>query len=118
MSSKKNSRVVFIMLCLSIVGNLNAQQFKTGKLSTINKNWQSGGIFDGKIPQQELLSARTEYTKNFEKGNDILDIYFGGPFHFLDNSGAWQDTNLKIENTEESSNHIKARGDTEKPKEQ
>jgi gliding motility-associated-like protein len=68
----------------------------TGKISTINANWQPGGIFNGKQPQQEILSARTEYTKKFDIGNGLVHIYFGGPFHYLDKFGAWQDINLEI----------------------
>ena len=98
MDLKRVGRVVFSILCFSIwnKGIAQVQKPQPGKISTQNKNWQSGGIFDGKIPQQELLIARTEYTKKFDKGNGVIDIYFGGPFHFLDNTGAWQDINLDI----------------------
>ena len=37
------------------------------KISTINKNWQQGGIFNGEYPKKEILASRTEYTKKFDK---------------------------------------------------
>ena len=42
------------------------------KISTINKNWQQGGIFNGEYPEKEILAARTEYTKKFDKGNGVI----------------------------------------------
>ena len=67
-----------------------------GKISTINKNWQQGGIFNGEYPEKEILASRTEYTKKFDKGNGVVDMIFGGPFHYADNKGGWQDINLNI----------------------
>jgi gliding motility-associated-like protein len=66
------------------------------RISTIDKKWQQGGIFEGKTPQQEILSARTEYTKKFNRNDGKIDIIFGGPFHYADKNGAWQDIDLNI----------------------
>ena len=66
------------------------------KISAIDKKWQQGGIFEGKTPQQEILSARTEYTKKFNRNDGKIDIIFGGPFHYADKNGAWQDIDLNI----------------------
>ncbi|MEP6673644.1 MAG: T9SS type B sorting domain-containing protein [Ferruginibacter sp.] len=67
-----------------------------GKRSISNSDWQIGGIFAGKNPQQEILNARTEFTKKFDRGNGLIDVYFGGPFHYSDIHGSWQDINLNI----------------------
>ncbi|NOT50037.1 MAG: hypothetical protein HOP10_02025 [Chitinophagaceae bacterium] len=85
---------LFILLLLLCIKS-NAQ-VSTPRVSIITKDWQEGGIFAGKAPEQEILSARTEFSKKFDRGNGLVDIYFGGPFHYTDNNGILQDINLDI----------------------
>ncbi len=68
------------------------------KISVLTKYWKSGGIFYGRQPEQEILEGRTAFTKKFSRGNGLVDIYFGGPFHYQDENGGWQDINLAISN--------------------
>ncbi|MBK6544305.1 MAG: hypothetical protein IPG12_03350 [Saprospiraceae bacterium] len=73
-----------------------------GKQSVENKQWQSGNVFSGLKPQAEMLSARTEYTKKFQRKDGKIDVILGGPFHYLDNNGAWQDIDLSIKSQQDS----------------
>jgi gliding motility-associated-like protein len=75
---------------------ISESKAQTERVSIPTKQWEAQGIFYGKQPEQEILSARTAYTKKFLRGNGIIDIYFGGPFHYQDQQGAWQDINLDI----------------------
>jgi hypothetical protein len=85
-----------LFVCLILSGVHQSVLGQGSKISEVNKNWQPGGIFTGKLPQEEILSARTANTKKFDRGNGLIDIYFGGPFHYTDQQGAWQDINLDI----------------------
>ncbi len=82
--------------CLVLFGLSQSVSGQGSKISEVTKNWQLGGIFYGKTPKQEILSARTANTKKFDRGNGLVDIYFGGPFHYMDQAGEWQDINLDI----------------------
>jgi gliding motility-associated-like protein len=94
---KKYITIVSLMACMNTQqAKAQESEIKLGTLSVINNDWQSGGIFYGKTPQQEIISARTANTKKFDRGNGLVDIYFGGPFHYMDQAGAWQDINLDI----------------------
>ena len=77
--------------------NMSSNEKAVGKISVINKNWQQNGIFEGKTPQQEILDKRSEYTKKFQRNDGQVDVIIGGPFHYKDASGAWQDLDLKIQ---------------------
>ncbi len=97
------NKILFISIIIlyTFIQNIVAQVSPSSitsrnKISVINKNWQQGGIFNGEHPEKEILAGRTEYTKKFDKGNGIIDMIFGGPFHYTDNKGAWQDINLDI----------------------
>ena len=69
-------KIGFLLLILSVIGfgEINAQKPTdfVGKISTINKNWQPGGIFNGEYPEKEILNARTEYTKKL-KNLDLMN---------------------------------------------
>jgi hypothetical protein len=77
-------------------GNRPSNEKVVGKISVMNKNWQQNGIFGGKLPHQEILDKRTEYTKKFQRSDGQVDIIIGGPFHYKDAAGAWQDIDLNI----------------------
>lgn len=64
--------------------------------SILTDEWKVGGVFYGRSPQEEILSARTEFTKKFDRGNGLVDVYFGGPFHYKDKNGFLQDISLSI----------------------
>lgn len=81
--------------CLSLAYGQEISR-PAGRISSLNNQWKPGGIFYGKAPQQEILEGRTAYTKKFDRGNGLVDIYFGGPYHYKDESGAWQDIDLNI----------------------
>lgn len=90
---------IFFVFIQNTVAQINTPAATSlNKISTINKNWQQGGIFNGEYPEKEILVARTEYTKKFDKGNGIINMIFGGPFHYPDYRGGWQDINLIIKN--------------------
>ena len=96
---KKLLIISVITICIAHPTNAQvvpAQSNSLNKISVINKNWQEGGIFKGESPEKEILAARTEYTKKFEKGNGVIDLIFGGPFHYTDRNGALQDIDLHI----------------------
>ena len=90
------------LLLLIICPKIGAQSKNTnhksliGNISVLNKNWQHGGAFADKNPQLELLDRRTEFSKSIERADGKIDIIFGGPFHYADKNGAWQDIDLTI----------------------
>ncbi|HQZ76190.1 MAG TPA: hypothetical protein PLO70_16845, partial [Chitinophagaceae bacterium] len=88
---------LLIILLFSLQGTSQPNQTR---ISIADKNWQHGGIFSGKTPQQELLSSRSAYTKKFDAGEGLIEIFFGGPFHYEDKTGNWQDINLNIKKAE------------------
>ncbi len=67
-----------------------------GDRSNVSSQWLAGGIFEGMEPNNEMLDSRTEFTKKFKRLDGKIDILFGGPFHYKEASGAWQDINLTI----------------------
>lgn len=73
-----------------------------GKISKLDTRWQRGGIFEGKHPEDEILEKRTGYTKKFNKRNGTVDIIFGGPFHYKDSQGAWQDIDLALKQSNDT----------------
>ncbi|MBI4647605.1 MAG: hypothetical protein HY738_13715, partial [Bacteroidia bacterium] len=67
-----------------------------GRISKQTKQWQQGGIFDGLVPENELRELRTEYSKKVRIAPDKVNVIIGGPFHYKDEHGAWQDIDLTI----------------------
>lgn len=67
-----------------------------GTISKVDAKWEQGGIFEGKLPGQEILDKRTELSKKFDNGDGTTDVIIGGPFHYKDDDGAWQDIDYSI----------------------
>lgn len=96
-------RIIFLLSVLLSVVDGNAQiSQSTGRASKQTKDWKTGGIFEGKLPQDEILEKRTEYSKKFRRIDGQVDIIIGGPFHYNDASGAWQDIDLNIKSRPDS----------------
>jgi|GEM_PF-2981778 len=64
--------------------------------SPLGKQWQKGEVFEGRKPEEELTELRTEISKKFDLGNGRKQIILGGPFHYLDPEGYWQDIDINI----------------------
>ncbi len=89
-------KTTIFLAIISICAFKTIAQKPIGRISVPGKHWQANGIFSGKLPQDEMLIARTAYTKKFHRTDGQVDIIFGGPFHYTDAAGAWQDIDLKI----------------------
>lgn len=75
------------------------------RISTENRNWRAGGVFEGYKPQQEILSMRTEFSKKFNRIDGQVDVVLGGPFHYKSANGLWEDIDLDIK-SEHTGNYV------------
>jgi RHS repeat-associated protein len=102
--------VLLILFSILILSGLKAQETKPfikgrtpnidtiiGKVSIKNKDWEEGGVFAGLNPEQEVRLLRTKNSKKFDLGDGTKQIIIGGPFHYKDDKGAWEDIDLNLE---------------------
>lgn len=88
-----------LIVACSSVSSMYAQKTPTGRLSVKSEKWQKGGLFEGYSPSQEILEKRSRTTKQFRNANGSVTSQIAGMIHYQDNSGAWQDIDYTIKNT-------------------
>jgi hypothetical protein len=64
--------------------------------SKINKNWERGGRYENRKPEDELLHLRTKETKHFKNQDGTYTLITGVPQHYKDERGLWQDIDFTI----------------------
>ncbi|MCD6502455.1 hypothetical protein J7L01_07610, partial [bacterium] len=74
-------------------GQATLQSIAMGDVSDPKgKDWQAGGMFADFSPYDEVIERRNAFTKTFRIGEgDYKAVIAGGPIHYRDPSGAWQD---------------------------
>lgn len=83
-------------------GLVNNNPSSKNKLTMLNKDWQLGGIFEGKTPYKEIRNLRIENSKKFNRADGKIDVIIGGPFHYKDADGIFLKINLKVKESNDS----------------
>src|SRR5688572_21727164 len=66
---------------------------KSSSLKLNAKIWKQGGVFYGRIPDEELIDKRTRISKTFNNQDGTKTVMFAGLTHYKDETGQWQEIN-------------------------
>lgn len=106
----KTSALFFAFSVFGVVQNGYSQE-ASNKAANPEK-WSKGGLYEGYSPSQEILSKRSRTTKHFKNPDGTFTAQIGGPIHYQDASGNWQDIDFAISETRNVSKGYKFSNET------